>query len=104
MWRDVIELGVLEEFESFGEIIERFVYRKVYANKQSVRQSEFYQSASVGLKPELVFEIRSIEFSGAEKVRYQGKEYAIIRTYDKGETVELTVSSFKGSDIHGTQA
>lgn len=101
MWRDVIELGDLEEYNEFGEVLERFVYRKVYANKKSVRQSEFYQSASVGLKPELMFEIRSIEFNNDEKVRYNGKEYTIIRTYDKGETIELTVSSFERADVIG---
>lgn len=101
MWRDVIELGDLEEYNEFGEVLERFVYRKVYAKKQSVRQSEFYQSASVGLKPELVFEIRSIEFGGEEKVKYNDKEYTIIRTYDKGETIELTVSSFERADVIG---
>jgi len=101
MWKDVIELGNLEEYAEYGEVLQQFVYRKVYANKQSVRQSEFYQSATTGLKPELVFEIRSVEFSNEEKIRYNGKEYSIIRAYDKGETVELTVSSHIGSEVSG---
>lgn len=101
MWRDVIELGNLEETEEFGEIIKKFVYRKVYTNKKSIRQSEFYQGASAGLKPELLFEIRSVEFKEDEMVKYDGKEYTIIRTYDKGETVELTVSSHVKGDVIG---
>lgn len=101
MWRDVIELGNLVEHEEFGEVIENFIYRKVYANKQSIRQSEFYQGASVGLKPELLFEIRTVEFNNEEKLRYEGKEYMIVRTFNKGETIELTVTSFVRADSIG---
>lgn len=101
MWCDVIYLGNLEEYEEYGEVLSRFMYRKVYAKKQSIRQSEFYQSASVGLKPELLFEVRSIEFDDDEKVKYNNKEYSIVRTYDKGETVELTVTSHRGSEVVG---
>lgn len=101
MWRDVIELGDLVESEEFGEVIESFIYRRVYANKQSIRQSEFYQGASVGLKPELLFEIRAVEFNNEEKLRHEGKEYMIVRTFNKGETVELTVTSFVRADAIG---
>ena len=99
MWRDVIEVG--NEFETikYGEVIRTKEYRKVYADKQSVRQSEFYQSASVGLKPELVFVVKSVEFNNDEYVRYEDKEYTIIRTYDKGENTELTVSTHRGSEV-----
>lgn len=99
MWRDVIELGNTIETVEYGEVIPAFEWRKVYADKQSVRQSEFYQGASAGLKPELMFVIRSVEFNNDEKVKYNGKEYAIVRTYDKGENTELTVSSHTGSEV-----
>jgi SPP1 family predicted phage head-tail adaptor len=99
MWRDVIEVGNEVETIEYGEVIRTKEYRKVYADKQSVRQSEFYQSASVGLKPELVFVVKSVEFNNDEYVRYEDKEYTIIRTYDKGETTELTVSSHRGSEV-----
>ncbi len=99
LYKDVIKLGNLIETIVKGEPIESFEWREVYANKKSVRQSEFYQAANVGLKPELMFEIRSIEFSNDEKVKYNGKEYFIIRYYDKGEVTELTVSSHVGSEV-----
>lgn len=99
MWRDVIELGNLAEVIEYGEPIQFTEWREVFANKKSVRQSEFYQASTVGLKPELVFEIRSIEFNNDEKVRYNEKEYSIIRAYEKGETTELTVTSHVGSEV-----
>ena len=99
MWRDVIELGNSVEEVEFGEVISTIVYRKVYANKKSIRQSEFYQGASTGLKPELLFEIRTVEFGNDEIVLFNGKKYSIIRTYVNGETTELTVTSHVGSEV-----
>lgn len=103
MWKDVIEIGNLVERIEFGEPISSMEYREVYSNKKSVRQSEFYQAANSGLKPELVFEVNSFEFNNDEKVRFpigpDGKVYTIIRTYDKGEITELTVSSFVGGEV-----
>lgn len=102
MWKDVIELGNMQETIVHGEPVQSMVWREVYANKKSVRQSEFYQASSTGLKPELIFEVNSFEFSNDEKVRYPvgtGKEYSIIRSYEKGEINELTVTSYQGSEV-----
>ena len=103
MWREVIELGNLLETIEYGEVVRSVEYRKVYANKKSIRQSEFYQGASAGLKPELLFEVKSMEFNNDERVRFpvgaDGKEYTIIRTYKTGEKMELTVSSHRGSEV-----
>jgi SPP1 family predicted phage head-tail adaptor len=103
MWRDIIELGNMTETIVHGEPIQTMVYRETFAQKMSVKRSEFYQAANAGLKPELVFEVRSAEFSNDEKVRYpsgdEGKVYSIIRAYDKGETTELTVSAWTGSEL-----
>lgn len=99
MWDDVIELGNLTETLVKGEPIQSMVWNQVYANKKSVRQSEFYQAANAGLKPELVFEVHSFEFNNEEKIKYNGKEYSIIRTYENGEITELTVSSHVGSEV-----
>lgn len=102
-WIDVIELGNLSEEIIHGEPIQTIVYRELFANKKSVGQREFYQAANAGLKPELVFEIRSFEFDNDEMVRYpvgeNGKVYSIIRAYEKGEITELTLSAFVGSEV-----
>ncbi len=96
MWTEIIELGKVTETTIHGEVVQSIEYKTVYANKKSVKYSEFYQAAMAGLKPELVFEINSFEYDNEDKVRYNDKEYAIIRTYEKGEVIELTVSSFIG--------
>jgi SPP1 family predicted phage head-tail adaptor len=96
MWRDVAELGQLAETVVNYEPVKTWEYRQVYVNKKSVRQSEIYQAASVGLRPELMFEIRSQEFQNEERLRYNGKVYEIIRMYDRGEITELVVVTWNG--------
>lgn len=71
---------------------------EVFAEKKSVRQSEFYAAAAVGLKPELVFLVDEQDFrlAGTEKydpaeILYNERHYNIIRTFCKGEDMEITV-------------
>ena len=98
-WRDVVELGNATESVAYGEPIYTYTFRQVYANKKSVRQNEFYQASSLGLKPELMFEVRSEEYQNDERLKYDSKEYAIVRAYDKGEVTELTVAAFVGGEV-----
>ncbi len=60
----------------------------------AVNEKEFYQANAQGLKPELKFKLRSVEYNAETQIRYPvttGKHYDVIRTYDKGgEFVEIT--------------
>jgi SPP1 family predicted phage head-tail adaptor len=91
LFRDVISLITVTTTENeLGDTIEVSTERQVFADKQSVRQSEFYQAAATGLRPELMFVVRTIEYNGETRLKYNGKIYDIIRTYDKdGELTEL---------------
>lgn len=61
----------------------------IYANKKSVRQSEYYQAQSNGVMPEIAFEIRIVEYDSQRFLTYKDKRYRIVRTYEKGEDIEL---------------
>ena len=91
LFRDVVKLISNTVTENdMGDIIETPVEREVFADKQSIRQSEFYQAAATGLRPELMFVVRTIEYNGETRLKYNGKEYSIIRVYDKdGELTEI---------------
>lgn len=99
MWKELIKLGNLVETIEHGEPIQSYQWREVFSNKKSVRQSEFYQAGTIGLRPELIFEVHSFEFDNDEKVKYNDKEYTIIRVFDKGEITELIVSSHVGVEV-----
>ena len=48
LFRDVIKLISTDTENDMGDIIETPVEREVFADKQSIRQSEFYQAALQG--------------------------------------------------------
>lgn len=90
-WGDVIELVSFTTTENdWGDSIETETYREVFANKRSIRQSEFYQAMTTDLRPELMFEIREAEYNKEKRLRYDGRMYYIRRTHSKhGEVLEL---------------
>lgn len=91
MWRDVVQLIQLVSTEDgAGGYTETEVIRTVFANKKSIRSQEFYQAHAVGLKPEITFEIRAIDYDYDTKLRHEDKLYDILRTYSKnGERLDL---------------
>jgi hypothetical protein len=64
-----------------------------YCNEKSIGQTEFYQSASVGFKPEIKLEAKLLDLTGATHVKYNNVIYKILRTYKKEDIVELTLTS-----------
>lgn len=95
LFRDVIELlaVTVQQNPNTGELEEVETARQVFANKKSIRQSEFYAAALAGLQPQLMFVVRTAEYDDEKKLRYNGADYNIIRTFDKnGEMMELVCS------------
>jgi len=92
-WNNKIELGQWVESIVDYEPVRTIVFTTVWANEKSVRQSEYYDGIAAGRKPEVVYEIHSREFSNHEKVRVGTKVYDIVRTYKKGEIIELTLAA-----------
>lgn len=107
MWRDVVELiPQIVAKNGYGEEVEQDgIPRTVFANKKSVRQSEFYQAVAAGMKPEIVFEVMTIDYEEVAKqqdselrqmkVKYNNRTYRLIRPYSaNGERTELVCSIF----------
>lgn len=96
MWDKVLYL--LEETESFDALKrphKKYNEKKVYANKISVKRSEFYQAQAAGFKPEKCFEIRTIEFDEDKHThaRYKSVIYKILRSYEvDSEKTEITLT------------
>lgn len=96
-WTKVINLvETIEVTNDYGDVVIDRTSRQVFANKKSIRQSEFYQAATTDYQPELMFEIRYIDFNDEPELEYEDKLYNIIRTYSKnGEIVELICQKVK---------
>jgi len=94
LFREVINLISITITENdMGDIIDVETKRQVFADKKSVRQNEFYQAAATGLRPEIMFVVRTIDYEQEPKLEFNSKTYNIIRTYDKDdEFTELVCS------------
>ena len=76
LFRDVVKLiSVTVTENDMGDIIETPTEREVFADKQSIRQSEFYQAAATGLRPELMFAVRSIDYNQEPKLKQYLNEF-----------------------------
>lgn len=102
MRNDVIEIETSETqstTDEYGDTITISVFKTIFADKKSVKQSEFYQAHAQGLKPEIMFIIHPSEYEGKQGIKYNGKQYKVIRTYEKdSENLELICEG----DVHGT--
>lgn len=70
--------------------------RVVFTELRSIGQSEFYQAAAVGLKPEIKFVMADyLDYKNEKYLKYQAfnsdteEIYSIIRTYRAGNQLEL---------------
>jgi hypothetical protein len=90
---DGVYLGTPVETIEYGETIVTYLYQEVPAISKSIRQKEWYESRLLGLKPELMFEMRASEYYGETRLKYLEKEYEIVRTFEKDGLIELICSS-----------
>ncbi|MEH7249163.1 phage head closure protein [Neobacillus niacini] len=96
LFRDMIDLLEMEEGineNGFSALIE--VGREViFANKKGIRGNEFYLASQNGYKLELMLVIRSSDYKDQRYLEFESKQYEIVRTYDKGEFIELICQVF----------
>lgn len=91
LWCDIAMLiSVTKTKDDIGDTVTVETEREVFVNKKSIRQSEYYQALSTGLKPEIMLEVKTIDYEDEREVKYNNKRYRVIRTYDRNsETTEL---------------
>jgi len=72
MYNDVIYLiKETRTVNEYGDMVVTESERAVFAQVKSIGQSEFYQAAAVGLKPEIKFVIADFyDYQGEKKLRY----------------------------------
>lgn len=90
---DVIELVTFSENQDKkGELIRTENLNEIFAERKSIKRVEFYQANANGFKPVFAFEINSFEYNDEFFIKYNGKPYKVIRTYQTDiDKVELVV-------------
>lgn len=74
--------------------------RDVFAQVDSVTRSEFFDGGRSGLNPEYRFTLFAGDYDGEHEVRYEGKTYAVYRTYHaRTDVMELYVERKGGTNV-----
>ena len=90
MLHDVITLVALTiTKDSLGIEQSTEALRKVFAEVESITQSEFYAARDAQIKPEYRFRVFFGDYKGEEILEYQNVRYAIYRTFRSGDYMEL---------------
>lgn len=95
MINDVVKLitsTVTTTVDTYGDEVISRPAREVFAGVQSVGYKEFYEAATVGLKPEIKFVLQDYDdYEGEKELAYNGIRYQIIRSYrTQNNMIELT--------------
>lgn len=88
-----LKKAVVTQDEALNEVT-TYTERDVFVRPRSIYASEFYQAASVGLKPSLTLVLSSFaDYDDEKLVEYEGKEYTVTRVFRRPDrdAVELTL-------------
>lgn len=78
------------------EVIIKIGGQEIFAQRISVRQSEFFAAGQQDMKPEHCFKVRDCEYSGEDTLDYDGVKLVIYRTYETGDYIELYTTKKAG--------
>lgn len=87
-----------------GEATIKETITEIFAERQSIGLSEFYQANANGFKPEIAFLIYRFEYHGEKTIVYNGERYNVIRTADvksNGDKIKIICNAIVG-DTHAT--
>lgn len=79
---DITLLAEVVDVDDLGQEEITLTETLIQAEKRSVTRSEFYLAANTDLKPEIVFDVHSFEYSGERLLRWNGRDYSIVRTFE----------------------
>ena len=68
--------------------------RKVFCNKRSVSQGEYYKAQQAGKQVEAKVEVHTVDYEGETLVEFEGKRYSVLKTYEPpdSDVMELTLT------------
>jgi len=94
MFSEVIELISFNTYiNENGFEISSETKEEIFADKKSVRSTEFYEAQKLGYKLSVMFVIRPYEYNGQEYIYYENNKYKVERTYEKNtEQLEIICS------------
>ena len=95
-------INVTRTQDSYGVWKPTRTSTQVYAQVDSVTQREFFEGGRNGLNPEFKFTMFYADYNDEPIVEYNGKDYAVYRTYlTRNDMIELYVERKGGTNGAG---
>lgn len=92
---DIIYLiSVLTTADGIGNQNETFEERITYCELANITQSEFYNARQYDLKIKYCVKVNTFDYNGEVYAKYRNKKYTIVRTYAKGDMMELYLAEY----------
>ena len=99
MYNDVADLctAKIEQDEYGNENIRVLEKRSVFVQPRSIGQQEHYAAATTVFKPELTLVLADYyDYNDEQIVEYHGKLYSVVRTFIKGNRLEIVLERRAG--------
>ena len=74
-------LSAIEYKDDYGVTRQTYVAREVMCQVDSVTRAEFFDGGRSGLNPQFRMTMFRGDYEGESKVEFEGKTYAVYRTY-----------------------
>lgn len=85
--------------DDFGNVVSE-KRRDVFCKLASISRSEFYQAQATDLRPELKFVLADYyDYEDEYLCIYEGTWYRVIRTYRKGQELEIVVQKAAAEEV-----
>lgn len=86
--------------DEYGVWKESLTYKEVFCDVGSVSKSEFFDGGRSGLNPQMRFDVFHGDYNGEPLVEYEGKTYAVYRTFkpQTSDYIELYVQREGGTN------
>jgi len=82
-------IGKTYTLDSIGNSIATETSTTIFVDEKSITRQEWSEAGRQGLNPAVLLVTPSINYSGQDTVEYNSQRYAVYRTYEVGEDVEL---------------
>ncbi len=80
-------------YDAVGNTVETLTKNQVFVKPKSIKMTEFYQAAEVGLKPDFTLVLADYyDYNGEKLVEYNGTLFDVLRTYRKDNRLELVLT------------
>lgn len=88
--------------DDIGNNIKEEIKTDVLCRVQGISSNEFYNSATIKLKPEIKFIMHNFEYLGQKEVIYNNQKYVVVRTYKPREVMGNNKTGLEFDEIELT--